>query len=292
MPFTTLNAYLSRLPQGQREIDKLWMDDEGRVQGQFFNCSLTSQFQPVCSLEGRLCAFDARSHSYSKENSGLSVWRILNNAASDDESIELDRLCRILHVLNFFRQAEHFDGALLIGVHERLLAAVSSNHGAVFRRILDGLELPIDRILLQLPHANPNHHWLTGFVIENYRRNGFKVATRAASAIEAAQQLMQFQPDLIRVDSRASGDVQALSEVIEHADALGTTLLFASVDREHELRGVASALDVSGTILTDRLWFTGNLAGHPRAWLGGDSEPETLTSDRKAMEAPTAAPQI
>jgi EAL domain-containing protein (putative c-di-GMP-specific phosphodiesterase class I) len=199
------------------------------------------------------------------EDSGLSVWRLLNNAASDDESVELDRLCRMLHVLNFFRQADSFDGSLLIGVHERLLAAVSSNHGAVFRHILDVLDIPDDRILLQLPQARPDHQWAIGFVVANYRRNGFRVATRAANVDEAVQHLEQLRPDLIRIDSHASGNDERLADVIEYADALGTTLLFSRVDSQSDLHRVSNALALSGTISTDQLWNTGALSGQPRA---------------------------
>lgn len=269
MPYSTLDSYLSRLARDEASDAKLWMDSEGRIQGQFFNCALTSQFQPVLDLEGQVQGFDAHTHSYSKQDQGLSVWRLLNNAASDKESIELDRLCRILHVLNFFRQAGNEQGSLLIGVHERLLAAVSSNHGAVFRRILDGLELPVDRILLQLPQASPDRLWMIGFVVDNYRRNGFKIATHAASADEAARQLEQLRPDLIRIDVHAAGNVERLAYVIEHADALGSTLLFSRVDRESDLHDVAEALELSGTSLTDRLWTTGRFTGHPDASLDG-----------------------
>lgn len=291
MHFSKLNAYLSRLPRSKIEFEKLWVDNDGRVQGQFFNCALTSQFQPVRTLEGYIRAFDAHAHSYSKEDTGLSVWRMLNNAASDDESIELDRLCRMLHVLNFFRQAEHFDDSLLIGVHERLLAAVSSNHGVVFRRILDGLELPIERILLQLPHVHPDRHWMIGFVIENYRRNGFRIATHASSANEAAEHLEQVRPDLIRIDSYAPGEAERLANVVEHADALDTTLLFARVDRESDLSVISTALELSGTTLTERLWVTGALAGQSWASLGDVREPSNYLSPRAVREASAITPQ-
>jgi EAL domain-containing protein (putative c-di-GMP-specific phosphodiesterase class I) len=267
MSHSALKAYLSRLPREKTADHKLWVDDEQRVQGQYFNCALTSQFQPVRDLEGNLRAFDAYANSYSKADAGLSVWRMLNNAASDDESVELDRLCRMLHVINFFRQADSSNMSLLISVHERLLAAVTTDHGAVFRRILDSLEIPSERILLQLPQATPNQHWVLGIVAENYRCNGFKVATKAAHSDEATRHLDQFRPDLIRIDSHAFRNIDSLANVIEHADALGTTVLFSRADNQTDLLGVYDAIQGSGIALTKHLWTTGALFGQPRATL-------------------------
>ncbi len=267
MRYPLLHRYLSRLANGVSDDAKLWTDGHGRVQGQFFHCALTSVFQPVRDIGGEVRAFDAFAHSYLKQDSGLSVWRMLNNAASDDESVELDRLCRVIHVLNYFRQLGDVGQDLLIGVHERLLAAVSGNHGAVFRHILDALELPVGRILLQLPQAGADRQWAIGFVVDNYRRNGFRIATQATGVDEAARQLEQLRPDLIRLDIHAAGGVDQLAHLIEHAVSVGSTLLFSRVDEAGGLDGVIEALDASGTAAADGLWFTGLHAGEPEPWL-------------------------
>lgn len=289
MPYHTLESYLSRLSRGNGDDTKLWIDSEGRVQGRFFNCALTSQFQPILNLEGKIQGFDAHAHSYSKEDRGLSVWKMLNGAASDSESIELDRLCRILHVLNFFRQAQDVHGSLLISVHERLLAAITTNHGAVFRRILDGLELPNERIVLQLPQSSQERQWMIGFVVANYRRNGFRIATRASGADEALHQLEHLRPDLIRIDAHSVGSISRLAEVIEYADALGSRLVFSRVDRESDLYSVAEALELSGIPLTDSLWITGGLAGLPEASLHSSENANATTVGQVVLQARPAA---
>ena len=117
---------------------------------------------------------------------GLSLWRLLDHAASDDESVELDRLCRMLHAINFFRQNEAEQADLYLNVHDRLLSAVSSNHGHAFQRILDALGLPIERIVLQLPTVTTNQSWLLNYVADNYRRNGFRARRRGTDRGAAA----------------------------------------------------------------------------------------------------------
>lgn len=269
MRHPALHSYLSRLPQGSPGDARLWVAASGEVRGQFFNCSLASQFRPARDLGGEIRAFDASAHSSSAEDQGLLVWHMLNDAASDDESIELDRLCRMIHVLNFFRQVEDDDTALMMGVHERLLAAVSSNHGAVFGRILDALQLPRERILLQLPQAGADRQWLIGHVVDNYRRNGFRIATRAASADEALRQVMQLRPDLVRIDSGALEDAARLAELLAQAEARAVQLLFSGVDAEADLRLVDRALALADGAARSRIWTTSAAAGAPDAALAG-----------------------
>lgn len=291
MPPAELHDYLSRLGSDETAAGKLWRDSEGRIQGKFFNCSLTSLFQPVRTLDGEVQAFDAHAHSYSKQDRGLSVWKLLNSAASDEESIELDRLCRMLHVLNFFRQIDDPHSRVVIGVHERLLAAVSGNHGAVFRRIVDGLQLPVERIMLQLPPSGPGHHWVTGFVVDNYRANGFRIATHAGSADEASRQLDQLRPDLIRIDARAAGEPGRLADLIEHAGALDVQLMFARVDADAELLNIIDAVEYSGSADTDHLWIQGALAGAPEPSLATTAlrSPRLVRPERELPSASGSA---
>jgi len=75
-------------------------------------------------------------------------------------SNELDRLCRLLHAINFYRQPQAFGQDLYLNVHSRLLAAIQHNHGAAFRRNLDTLELPHQHIVLELPSSLPNQQFI------------------------------------------------------------------------------------------------------------------------------------
>lgn len=231
MPFSVLQDYLSRLSRTAGPDQRIWLGDDGRVQGQFFNCTLTSVFQPVRRLDcGEVVAHEAFVQSYSASESGLSLWKLLDRAASDDESINLDRLCRMLHVLNFYRQSANVQDDLYLSVHGRLLAAVGSNHGMVFRRIVDSLGLPVERILLQLPQATPNQGWLLNYVIDNYRRNGFRVAINAANAADGLRLLETVRPEVIKLDARQIGDPAGVEALLLKCRSLGVRLVFKRVE--------------------------------------------------------------
>lgn len=239
MVYPALNDYLARLPHAPTATASVWRNSDGRAHGQFFNCSLTSAFQAIFLLDGagspQTVGFEGFARGASDDEAGLSLWRMLDQASSDDKSVELDRLCRMLHAINFFRQSGVHDSAheradLYLSVHDRLLSAVSSNHGYAFRRILNALGLPSGRIVLQLPAVAPNSRWLANYVADNYRRNGFRLAFNAASVADAIEVVGQFRPHAVKIDARALRDTASLSELLVLAQGADVRVIVKRVD--------------------------------------------------------------
>lgn len=258
MSYPVLEQYLSRLTAAPADA-RISLDSAGRAQGRFFNCTLTSVFHPLRHItDWKIDAFEADTNTNSGDDIGLAVWRMLNGAASDHESVELDRLCRMIHVLNFFRQSAGSHGLLYLSVHDRLLAAVGSNHGAVFRRILDGLGLPHTRIALQLPAATVSQTWLHAYVAENYRRNGFKIATHANDLADATRLLEEVRPDVIKLDVNAIAAGARLSTFLARATDQKTGLIIKRIDSDAALKLLRDTLPVDQNLLVQ-----GRAAGLP-----------------------------
>lgn len=257
MSFPVLNQYLSRLSRDGASHTSIQLDAEGRAQGRFFNCTMTSTFQPVRELQhGTVVAYEGLARSAAGGGEGLSLWKLLDSAASDDESVELDRLCRMLHAINFFRQEEAAGAAntdLYLNVHSRLLSAVSSNHGYAFRRILDALELPLARIVLVLPPVTAQQGWLINYVADNYRRNGFRFAVQAAGVRDGALLLERVRPDVLRLDARAAGGSieadAATVALLEQARQIGARAEFRRLDSAGSLQALHRIAEAAGVPL-------------------------------------------
>lgn len=238
MTYPVLQQYLARLSGAASPTSSIGLDAEGRAQGRFFNCNMTSSFQPIRQLaSGAIHGYEGLARSVAPADQGLSLWRLLDHAASDDESVELDRLCRMLHAINFFRQEPDGSSALYLNVHDRLLSAVSSNHGHAFHRILDALGLPVARIVLQLPAVTEQQGWLLQYVSDNYRRNGFSYAVTAASAADGLALLERVRPAVIKLDARVLGagaghDLEAL---LRASQAAGVDVIVKRVDTPQAL---------------------------------------------------------
>lgn len=230
MRFPALQQYLDRLNHAPQAAS-LWLDRQGRVQGRYFNATLTSAFQPVRMLDSkRIVGFDGYARSYSESDPGLSLWKLLDHAASDDESVELDRLCRMLHAINFYRQPESAGLDLYLSVHGRLLAAVGANHGIAFRRVLEALGLPHEKIVLQLPPVTRDQRWLLNYVADNHHRNGFRLGINAVGARQALDLLYQAQPEVLKVDAREIGDAAATLRLLRESDRRGVQVVFKRVE--------------------------------------------------------------
>jgi EAL domain-containing protein (putative c-di-GMP-specific phosphodiesterase class I) len=264
MSFPVLQQYLSRLSHATGAASSIWLADDGRAVGRFFNCTMSSAFQPVRRIDtGVVAAYEGRARSVAAADQGLSLWKLLDHAASDDESIELDRLCRMLHAINFFRQADDGEPDLYLNVHDRLLSAVSSNHGDAFRRILDALELPLARVVLQLPAATPQQGWLLNYVADNYRRNGFRFAVHAGSAREALDLLGRVRPDVCKLDARVQHDEASLMRLLTLSAEAGSQVVFKRLESPRTLVGLRALAASAGTPMLAQ----GNLLDTPQALL-------------------------
>ena len=273
MSYPILQDYLARLSHGTEAATSVWLDADGKAQGRFFNCTMTSAFQPVRdAASGQARGFEGLARSVSAGDLGLSLWKLLDHAASDDESIELDRLCRMLHAINFFRQPGADGSDLYLSVHDRLLSAVSSNHGHAFQRILGALGLPLARIVLQLPAVTPNQGWLLHYVADNYRRNGFRLAVNASSVAQAAGLLDRLVPHAFKLDARALGSTQAdaqaddpaLLDLLVRCAAAQVQVIFKRIETPEALQAVRRAATTSGLPLL----VQGYLLDQPAATLG------------------------
>jgi EAL domain-containing protein (putative c-di-GMP-specific phosphodiesterase class I) len=226
---------------------------------------MTSAFQPVRELaSARTVAYEGLARSVASQHAGLSLWKLLDGAASDDESIELDRLCRMLHAINFFRQAPDPATDLYLSVHDRLLSAVSSNHGNAFKRILKALELPFDKIVLQLPVASPNQGWLLSYVADNYSRNGFRVALNVTSPAQGREFLARVRPAVIKVDARSVTDGVELPRLLELAHANGAAIVFKHVEASAGIDIARRASEAAAV----PVYVQGYLPGVPQATIG------------------------
>jgi EAL domain-containing protein (putative c-di-GMP-specific phosphodiesterase class I) len=272
MTYPVLKQYLARLGQGgagPNNSTSIWLDADGRAQGRFFNCTMTSAFQPVRELsQGRAVAYEGLARSVSAADQGLSLWKLLDHAASDDESIELDRLCRMLHAINFFRQEDSGGADLYLNVHDRLLSAVSSNHGYAFQRILDALDLPIGRIVLLLPPVTAQQGWLLNYVADNYRRNGFRFALHAASARDGLHLLERVRPDVIRLDAGSRADERSVLDLLAQARQAGARVVFKRVETAESLLALQRIGEASGQALLAQ----GLLLDPPRTLLAGHAQ--------------------
>jgi EAL domain-containing protein (putative c-di-GMP-specific phosphodiesterase class I) len=255
MHYPTLQHYLSRL-QSALSNSQLWLDEQGRARGRYFNASLTTAFQAIRSgQDQQVIAYEAYARSFDPTDQGLNVWRLLEFVANDEESVELDRLCRLLHTMNFYRQSGVRQLDLYLSVHSRLLAAIEGNHGMAFRRILDVLELPHQHIILQMPAATASQRWVLAHVVENYRRNGFRVGVNAANLEQAIDLLQRVRPDAIKIDIYAANRPELQISLLEQAERAQCQVIFKRIEQQEKFEALQNSHGTASPFLVQGFLF-------------------------------------
>ena len=80
--------------------------EDGWIIGHFFNCWLSSVFQPVFETNGRtVTGHAAYIRSTTDGTSLLSPWKVFALTEGDALLVRFDRLCRAIHALNYFGNA-------------------------------------------------------------------------------------------------------------------------------------------------------------------------------------------
>jgi EAL domain-containing protein (putative c-di-GMP-specific phosphodiesterase class I) len=220
--------FLDRLPlarDGGRQLRRL---PEGGVVGDWFGCELSTVFQPVVVPgTGAITGYEAYLRILGSGERSLSPWTLFSANADDDRLVALDRLARAVHALNFVTSVDS-DSLLFLNVHGRLLAAVSGDHGAAFRTVVDALGLTPERVVIETPLAASSQPALLAFVLRNYRNNGFQVAINVDSPAQWQSLCSVVPAQFVKIDGaqlRRSGEWEALlSTLHERARCVLTRL--------------------------------------------------------------------
>jgi EAL domain-containing protein (putative c-di-GMP-specific phosphodiesterase class I) len=254
MHTTALAQFLGTLPSAPTPDRQLRRDASGRVQGQFFHSSLTSLFEPVWQLAAdgtlALAGHEALMRTWTRDGDlGLNPWKLFSLASDDSTLVELDRLCRLVHTLNYFARTDA--RRLVVNVHGRLLAAVAADHGKAFHRAVVALGLSPEQFVIQVPSTANDDLGLLLFVVDNYRRNGFAVAVQASDPAEAGALLVHAKPAYLKLDARRDWVTRHVVSLAESARELGITLTLRRCERpsDLELARAAGITHVQGSVL-------------------------------------------
>lgn len=238
---SSVQSYLEQLARHPETDSRLWLDPSQRIVGRFMRCQLASVFQSVYDLdEHQSFAREAFVRSYHQTESQLSPWSLFASAAHDDDVVELDRLCRAVHVLNHF-SGQFSDEALFVNVHGRLLAAVAGDHGRSFRRVLDALEVSPNRVIIETPESVCLDRGLLAFVVANYRLNGFRVSVSVGRARDVQEVLGIVRPDYLKVDGRRITDSSEATHIVSLTEANGVKPIVQRVETQGQLHDLHEA---------------------------------------------------
>lgn len=230
--------------------------DNGWISGFFYHCEITSVFQPIFSiLQNRTIGHAAFIRSKANDDVALWPWQVFSLASKDEQLIELDRLCRAIHALNYYfsNTSKHDD--LFVDVHPRLLEGVKDDHGRAFENFLDLIGVKTSRVVIGIP-AIVNRNWkLLQHVITNYRSRGYQIAANySGTQSDWMVELGSLYPDIVRIEASDLLRHDAITALTDTVHSFGGRLLVRDLETPEQL----------GAILrTDADYLQGNLLSEP-----------------------------
>jgi len=235
------------------------------ISGYFYHCQLTSVFQPIFSMiEDKTIGHAAYVRSKSNGETELWPWQVFSLASNDNQLVDLDRLCRAVHALNYYLNNTSKLDNLFVEVHPRLLESVKDDHGRAFENFLDLIGVRTSRVVIEIP-AIVNRNWkLLKHVIINYRSHGYQIAANySGTSSDWMTELGSLYPDIVRIE--ACDDLmrhEAIAPLADTIHSFGASLLVRDIETSEQLAAArqANADYLQGNLLAEPAHAIGIIA--------------------------------
>jgi EAL domain-containing protein (putative c-di-GMP-specific phosphodiesterase class I) len=199
-----VQALLQRLTREHFAAFPLSEPQPGRVVAQFYQSRLTSAFQPVVrAADSAVAGHHGLLRCFDERGEAVAPWNVFARASDDNQLVQLDRLTRTVHALNYFPLR---DGArsLFLNVEQRLLTHVGADHGRYFETILAQLGIPPGRVVIVLPASAVDEPVTFVRAAISYRIRGYRVLVQMRSAREAdLAHVFLADPHYVAIDAPA-----------------------------------------------------------------------------------------
>lgn len=221
--------------------------DENWITGRFYNCQLSSAFQPVLNpSKGEIIGHAAFIRSESNGEIALSPWQVFAMASKDTQLIDLSHLCRAVHALNYFHKATK-QNFIFIDLHPHLMESAKDDHGRMFGKFLSLIDVSTSRVVIEIPPV-VNRNWkLLRRVISNYRSNGYQIMVNySGSNTDWMTELEDVYPDIVNIHACDLLRQKSAESLVDTIRRFGSTL---SVRNIYTSEHVAAALQASADYL-------------------------------------------
>jgi EAL domain-containing protein (putative c-di-GMP-specific phosphodiesterase class I) len=257
MPLTDLVEYFNQritTEQGLAEYPLILRN--GRVESHFGGDRLATEFHPIrrAGRPSLVVGHDATVYSVQPGTSQDAVEKVFQ-AADVSGAVNLDRLCRTVHMLNYLPVA-HESGYLFLHVHPRHILGVKSDHGAYFEEVIFRCGLSPRRVVVTVPFKPVYDQQFTRLQegLKNYQNRGYATAIKFEE--QTAETLMErncieflyrVTPDFIRIDKdffsrlkRDSNEERQSTSLLAVIHGLDTEILLEGIKTNEDTKQVAA----------------------------------------------------
>lgn len=209
--------------------------------GAFQGLRLESRFQPIVSLaHRRVVGYEALLRGYAQDGTPVPALEIFAAAARGSEAVRLDRICRALHVRNFYdalgRNAWLFLNISPNAIHDGPLA------GDFFASLLHDYGVEPGRIVVEILESAIGDEGALARAVDYYRSMGCLIAVDdfgiGSSNLE---RIWRIRPEIVKLDRSmitAATQNQRLRRLMENVVSLlheaGSLVLLEGIENAED----------------------------------------------------------
>jgi EAL domain-containing protein (putative c-di-GMP-specific phosphodiesterase class I) len=286
MEFSKLLAYFEEWRGRQSVTDHaLQFDDSGAI-GCYDGLRLHSVFQPIFhAADLRPFAYEALLRVRDPGGAPVGPQDVFKRTEVSEEIIYLDRLCRVIHAINFFSQNPGRELTLFLNVDGRhLLNVANGGHGRIFQSLLECCGVRPQQVVLEIVEslvADSRH--LTE-ALASYQKLGYRIAIDDFGSRESNfDRLWNLSPDIVKLDRNlvAQSAVnrrarRVLPKLVDIIHELGASVVCEGIEDEEQH---FIAVD-TGTDLLQGYYYA-----RPAAQIASANVPEPLAGVVRAARA-------
>ncbi len=207
----------------------------------FKDIEMRSAFQPIFSLSHqRVIGYEALVRPFDKKGQALSPSDLFSQPSDEKENLQLDRLCRYLHLNNFSALEDNLNW-LFINVSPKTIDA-NNTYDSFFGKLMSRLNFPPHRIVVEIvEHASSDTQQLIDSV-NYYKTLGCLTAIDDFGAGHSNfERIWALKPDIVKLDRsmivRADKDKriqQMLKGIVSLLHEAGCMVLMEGVETEEQ----------------------------------------------------------
>jgi EAL domain-containing protein (putative c-di-GMP-specific phosphodiesterase class I) len=216
---------------------------------------LHSVFQPIFSVSTRQpVAFEALIRARSRHTGEtLSPDALFSLARTRAQGVLLDRLCRMIHLINFERQSRQSAALYLNLATMHLQALHQGQHGSFMDAMQALCPLALERIILEITETQFDDRDALNNIVQTFKRRGYRVAIDDFGARHSNfDRLWALTPDIVKIDRelllQADGNPRVrkiLPKVVEIIHDLDAEVVCEGIEtRQQQELAISAGVDL------------------------------------------------
>jgi EAL domain-containing protein (putative c-di-GMP-specific phosphodiesterase class I) len=215
-------------------------DGTGSVDGQFWNFTVGSAFQPIFSLSHQNpVGYEALCRAKDVNGMPISPLALFDQVKDESDNVLLDRLCRAVHVQNFSRFSDK--SWIFLNVNP-LVTVLGKNYGSFFKEMLEQHNILPCQVVVEILEQGINDEAILSTAVDYYKNLGCLIAIDDFGASHSNfDRVWNIQPDIVKFDrsiivrAETSPVVRkALPSMVGLIQELGCIALMEGIETEQQ----------------------------------------------------------